>query len=225
VTNSEFNSVNLQSVLYSGANPYNGALSGTVSGNHIGEDSDGTTAGAACQPAGGNCHGIDVNFIGGGGSISTRIQSNTIQQFAGTGIKVTANGSATPAPQVNVNMVSNTIKNTIGFVANGIHTDIGTTAGANIDACLGITGNTISGTYENPGVGAQLGIVTNVRFLSHHRLPGYGGSGTAVGGAGNAVTDFISANNTFPSNVAGGKVFTQRGGSGDYPGGAACSTP
>jgi hypothetical protein len=69
-------------------------------------------------------------------------------------------------------------------------------------------------------VGTQFGIVTNVRFNSFHRLPGYGGSGTAVGGPGNAVTDFIIAGNTTAS-----KVFTQRGNSGTYPGGAACATP
>jgi len=80
--------------------------------------------------------------------------------------------------------------------------------------------NTISGTFEDPGVGTQLGIVTNVRFTATHRLPGYGGSATAVGGPGNAVTDFIIGNNT-----TGGKVFTQKGGSGSYPGGAACTTP
>ena len=222
VRNSEFNRVNLQSILYGAANPYNGAFSGSATDNHIGEDETGT-AGAACEPAAGNCHGIDVNFVGGSGSISTLIKNNVIQQFAGTGILVTANGSG--SPDVNVNIFSNTIKNPLGFIAHGIQTNMGTTSGANVNGCLGIGGagvlkNDISGTYEDPGVGTQFGIVTNVRFLSHHRLPSYGGSSTAVGGPGSAVTDFIIANNTTSS-----KVFTQRGGSGDYPGGAACSTP
>jgi hypothetical protein len=112
------------------------------------------------------------------------------------------------------------VQNPLGLAAHGIDTNVGTSAGATVDGCFGLTGNTINGTYEDPGVGTQLGIVTNVRFLSHHRLPGYGGSATAVGGPGNAVTDFIIGNNT-----TGSKVFTQRGGTGDYPGGAACVTP
>jgi hypothetical protein len=97
----------------------------------------------------------------------------------------------------------------------------GTTTGANVDGCLDITGNTINGIYEDPGVGTQFGIVTNVRFLSTHRLPGYGGSASAVGGPGNAVTDFIIGNNT-----TGGKVFTQKGATAPgYLGAAACVTP
>ncbi len=226
VTNSEFNRVNLQSILYAGANPYNGAFTGTASGNHIGEDSNGTTAGQACEPnATSNCHGIDVNYIGGTGSISTRIANNFIQQFGGTGIKVTANG--TGGADVNVNIVGNKIYNPTGLIAHGIETSIGTTASANIDGCLGIGGagalkNDISGTYDGTcGCGSTFAIVTNVRFLSHHRLPGYGGSSTAVGGSGNAVTDYIVGNNT----VGASQVFTQRGNSGDYPGGAACATP
>ena len=231
VTNSEFNNVNLQSILYAGANPYNGAFTGTASGNHIGEDSNGTTAGQACQPLlTSNCHGIDVNFIGGSGSISTRIASNTIQQFGGTAISVKA--ASNQSADVNVNIVSNTIKNPTGFTPIGISTNIGLSANLanpddNVDGCLGIGGagalkNTITGTYDSTcGCGSTFGIVTNVRFLSHHRLPGYGGSATAVGGSGNAVTDYIIANNT----IGASQVFTQRGNSGDYPGGAACLTP
>ncbi|MEO8135995.1 MAG: Ig-like domain-containing protein, partial [Betaproteobacteria bacterium] len=215
VTNSEFNRVNLQSILHAGANPYNAALSGTVSGNIVGTAGQ---SGSACEPLGGNCNGIQVNMIGGTGSISTKIQNNIVQEFGGIGILLTANGSA--SPDVNANILGNTVQNPSGLVAHGIQTNMGTTAGANIDGCINMTGNTVSGTFEDPGVGTQFGIVTNVRFLSFHRLPGYGGSPTAVGGPGNAVTDFIIANNT-----TAGKVFTQAGGSGTYPGGAACATP
>ena len=219
VTNSEFNRVNLQSILYAAANPYTAALQGTISGNFIGRDSDGATVGQACEPAASsNCNGIQINFIGGSGSISTRIQNNVVEQFGGVGILVTANGSSSPS--VNANILSNAVQNPAGLIAHGIQTNIGTTAGANVNGCLGIIGNTVNGTFEDPGVGTEFGIVTNVRFLSVHRLPGYLGSDTAVGGPGNAVTDFIIGNNT-TSN----KVFTQRGGSGTYPGGAACVTP
>lgn len=213
VNNSEFNRVNLQSILYAGANPFNGALSGTISGNHIGEDQTGT-AGEGCDPAGGNCNGIQVNFIGGSGSISARIQNNSIQKFGGNGIRVTANG--TSSPDVNLNIANNTISNPSGLIAHGMDISIGTTASANVDGCIAMTGNNISGTYEDPGVGVQLGIVTNVRFNSFFRLPGYAGSSTDT----SAVAAFIVANNT-----TGGKVFAQRGGSGTYPGGAACVTP
>jgi len=63
--------------------------------------------------------------------------------------------------------------------------------------------------------------VTNVRFSSVHRLPGYAGSATSVGDpATGATAAFLNTNNT-----VGGQVFTQVGGSGTYPGGAACVTP
>jgi hypothetical protein len=219
VTNSEFNRVNLQSILYGAANPYNGALQGTVSGNHVGEDTT-NSAGVGCEPNPGNCNGIQVNFIGGSGSIATRIESNRIQQVSGNAIIATANGINSPA--VNLNIVNNTIQNPAGLVARGISTSMGTTAGSNVQGCLGITGNTVTGTYEDPGVGVQLRIVTNVRFSSVHRLPGYSGSATSVGapsgGAQTAV--FLNTNNTVAGNV-----FTQLGGSGTYPGGAACVTP
>ena len=218
VTNSEFNRVNLQSILYGAANPYSGALQGTVSGNHIGEDTT-NSAGAGCEPNPGNCNGIQVNFIGGSGSISTRIENNRIQQVSGNAIQVGANGTASPA--VNVNIVNNTIQNPAGLVARGISTNMGASAGANVQGCLGITGNSITGTYEDPGVGVQLRIVTNVRFSSVHRLPGYAGSATSVGDpATGATAAFLNTNNT-----AGGQVFTQVGGSGTSPGGAACVTP
>ena len=216
VTNSEFNKVNLQSVLFAGLNPYSGALTGTVSGNHIGEDSN-NTVGSACEPAGSNCQGIVVNMIGGAGSITARVENNRLQQFGGDGILVQANG--TLSPDVNVNIVNNTIQNPTGTIAHGIRTNIGTTTGANVDGCLGITSNSVTGTYDNP-VGTEFGIATRVRFLSVHRLPGYVGSATAVGGPGNAVTDFIIGNNS-----AGNKVFTQLGNSGTYPGGAPCTDP
>ena len=103
-------------------------------------------------------------------------------------------GSGNLSPDVNLNIVNNTIQNPFGTAAHGIDTNIGLTANGaaaddNVDGCINMTGNTVSGTFEDPGVG-QLGIVTNVRFASHHRLPGYLGSATAVGGPGNAVTDW-----------------------------------
>jgi hypothetical protein len=218
VTNSEFNKVNLQSILYAGLSPYNGALTGRATGNHVGEDSTGT-AGAACEPSPGNCNGIQVNLVAGtgSGSITTRIENNAIQQVSGAGILVAANG--TGSPDVNVNIANNTVTNPAGLNALGIQTNIGTTTGANVDGCLGITGNTVTGTYSAP-LGTQQGISTRVRFNSHHALPGYGGSDTAVGAPGNAVTDFIIGNNS-----AGSKVFTQRSNAGNYPGGAACTDP
>ena len=223
ITNSEFNKVNLQSILFGAANPYNATLHGVATGNHIGEDQTGTN-GQACEPlATSNCHGIDVNMIGGSGTINALISNNTIQQFGGTAVNATANG--TTAPSVNVTVTGNTIKNPAGLIAHGIQTNMGTTANANVQGCLSIGGagglaNTITGTYEDPGAGVQFGIVTNVRFLSHHRMPGYAGSPTDVGAPPAATAVFL--NN---QNAVGGKVFTQRGGSGDYPGGAACTQP
>jgi len=218
VTNSEFNRVALQSILYGALSPYNGALTGRATNNHIGEDSTGT-AGSACEPVASNCNGIQVTLVAGtgSGSITTRIENNVIQQFGGSGILVQANG--TGSPDVNANIANNTVKNPLGSIARGIQTNIGTSTGANVEGCLGITGNTVTGTYEDPGVGTEFGINTRVRFLSTHRLPGYVGAGTGVGGPGNDVTDFIIGNNS-----AGNKVFTQRT-TAVYTGGAACTDP
>ena len=143
VTNSEFNQTDLQSILYSGLNPFNGTLQGTVQGNTIGTAGD---AGSACTPGGSNCTGIDVNMIGGSGSIQRQIggadaQGNTVQQFDGNGIRVAGNGSGS----VHANIQNNTIQNPFNLVAHGIDTNIGTTAGATIVGCFNITGNTISG--------------------------------------------------------------------------------
>jgi len=216
VTNSEFNRTALQHILYSGLNPFNSTLQGTIQGNTIGTAGQ---SGSACFPtSGANCVGIDVNLIGGTGAIRMRIggvgQGNTVQQFDNTGIRFTANGAGT----MHANVENNTVQNPLGLIARGIDTNIGTTAGATVAGCFGITGNTVSGTFEDPGVGTQFGIHTRVRFTATHRLPGYGGAADDD----TAVAAFISGNNP----GAGGKVFSESpAGSNGYPGGAACTTP
>jgi hypothetical protein len=92
---------------------------------------------------------------------------------------------------------------------------MGTTTGATIQGCFNITSNTLTGTFEDPGVGVQLGINTRVRFNSEHRLPGMSGTGAA-----NAAT-FLNTSNP----GAGGKIFTQGNGVPGYQSGAACTTP
>ena len=100
VLNNEFNRTNLQSVLYSGANPTSGILTGTIQGNTIGTSGQ---SGSACVTPGGvagasNCTGIDVNFIGGSGGIQLKIggtgagEGNTVQQFDGVGIRLKGKG-------------------------------------------------------------------------------------------------------------------------------------
>jgi hypothetical protein len=208
ITNSEFYRTALQQILFSGLNPYTGTFQGVAQGNTIGA----AASGSACFPTtGANCVGIDVNLIGGTGAIQTRIQSNTVQQFDGIGIRFTANG----AGALHANVLNNTVQNPLGLVAHGIDTNIGTTGGATIVGCFSITGNTVTGTFEDPGVGTQLGINTRVRFLAEHRLPGMTGTGTA-----NALT-FLTTNNP----GAAGKIFTQGNGVPGYQSGAACITP
>ena len=168
VTNSEFYRTALQHILFSGLNPYNATFQGVIQNNTIGA----AASGSACFPTtGANCVGIDVNLIGGTGADQTRIQSNTVQQFDNSGIRFTANGQG----DLHANVLNNTVQNPLGLVARGIDTNIGTTTGAAIGGCFSITGNTVSGTFEDPGVGSQLGIHTRVRFLSEHRLPADGG--------------------------------------------------
>jgi hypothetical protein len=212
VTNNEFNRAALQSILYAGANPYTGTLQGTISGNTIGTTGQ---AGSACQPPGAaNCHGIDVNFIGGSGRIALRVAGNDIREFDGTGMSFVANGAGV----VDANITSNTLTAQAGEFPIGISTNMGTTAGASVAGCFGITGNVTNGTFSDPGAGTQFGITTIVRFNSTHRLPGYGGA------ANNAATAtaFISGNNP----GAAGEVYSQYFGMPPgYTGGAACNTP
>jgi len=217
ITNSEFNRSALQSILYAAANPTSGTLQGTIQSNTIGTAGQ---SGSACFPTSGcNGHGIDVNFIGGSGAIRLKIggtgggQGNTIQQFDGNGIKIVANGTGTPS--VHATIQNNAILNPLGLVAHGIDTNIGTTAGANVFGCFNISGNSITGTYQDPGVGTQFGIHTRVRFLSEHRLPGMTGTGAA-----NAVT-FLTTQNP----GAAGKIFSEGAGVPGYQSGAACTTP
>jgi Bacterial Ig domain/Calx-beta domain len=216
ITNSEFNRTALQHILYSGLNPYNGTLQGTIQGNTIGTAGQ---SGSACFPtSGANCVGIDVNMIGGTGAIRTKIggtvagQGNTIQQFDNIGIRIVGNGTGNP--KVHSTIQNNTIQNPLGSVAHGIDTNIGTTAGANVEGCFVISGNTVTGTYDS-SPGTQLGIHTRVRFVSEHRLPGMSGTGTA-----NALT-FLTAQNP----GASGKIFTEGNGVPGYQSGAACTTP
>ena len=208
VTNSEFYRTALQHILFWGLNPYNGTFQGVVQNNTIGA----AASGSACFPTtGANCVGIDVNLIGGTGAIQTRIQSNTVQQFDDVGIRFTANGTGA----LHANVLNNTVQNPLGLVAHGIDTNIGTTTGAAIVGCFNISSNTVTGTFEDPGVGTQLGIHTRVRFLSEHRLPGMSGTGAA-----NALT-FLTASNP----GAAGKIFSEGNGVPGYQSGAACTTP
>jgi hypothetical protein len=216
VTNNEFNHSALQSILYAAANPTSGTLQGTIENNTIGTAGQ---SGSACFPtAGSNCHGIDLNFVGGTGAIQARIRNNVVQQFGGFGIKIQANGAG--AMHANVN--SNTVGPPLGSFARGINTNIGTTAGATIAGCFGITGNTLLGSFEDPGLGAPLGIAPQVRFLATHRLPGYVGAARDTA----AVNAYILGNNP----GAAGKIFAQVGNNTapnnpTYMDGSACTTP
>ena len=218
ILNTEFNRTNLQSILYGAGNPTSGTLQGTIQGNTIGTAGQ---SGSACFPTtGSNCTGIDVNFIGGNGAIRLKIggsvagQGNTIQQFDGNGIRIVANGGAGETPALHATIQNNALQAPLGTVANGIDTNIGTTASSAVFGCFNISGNSVTGTYDNPGPG-ELGIHTRVRFLSEHRLPGMSGTGTA-----NAQTFLTSQN---PG--AAGKIFVEGTGVPGYQSGAACVTP
>jgi hypothetical protein len=224
ITNSEFYRTANQHILYSGLNPFNATLQGTVQGNTIGSAAD---SGSACYPtSGANCVGIDINLIGGNsaGAIRTKIggtgggQPNTIQQFDQAGIRFAGNGSGS----VESNIQNNTIQNPLGLSAKGIDTNIDTTNSEvpveNTFGCFNITGNTITGAYTDPGVGTQFGIHTRVRNNGTHKLPGY------LGGANDdtAAANYIKANNP----GAGGKVYCESPAVGTaYAGGGACTTP
>ena len=161
VTNSEFNQTDLQSILYAGLNPFTGTLQGTVQGNTIGTSA---SAGSACSPGGSNCTGIDVNMIGGSGSIQLRgapeqRRPGVRRQWHPGRRQWQRAGPRDDSEQQ--------IQNPFNLVAHGIDTNIGITAGAAIVGCFNITGNTVTGTYEDPGVGTQFRIHTRVRFPAH----------------------------------------------------------
>jgi cytochrome oxidase Cu insertion factor (SCO1/SenC/PrrC family) len=211
--NNEFNRSALQSILYAAANAYNGHLTGIVTGNTIGTSGQ---AGSAVYPtSGANANGIEVNFIGGTGSIATRIQNNTIQQFDNTGISERVNGAGTITSIVD----NNTVREPFGSSAIGMNFNVGTTAGATAVGDFQITNNAIQGTYPDVGGGPE-GLLTNVRFNGTFKLPGYGGGGTDL----TAVANFIAGNN--PGIVGGtGNMIIQRSAPGVYSGAPALVSP
>ena len=213
ITNNEFNRTALQSILVAGANAYNGNITSIITGNTIGTSGQ---AGSAVYPtSGANANGIEVNMIGGSGSIATRIQSNTIQQFDNTGISERINGAGTMTSIVD----SNTIREPFGSAPVGMNFNVGTSAGATAIGTFQITNNAIQGTYPDVGGGPE-GLLTNVRFNATFKLPGYAGGGTDL----TAVANYIAANN--PGIVGGtGNMIIQRSSPGVYAGGAALVSP
>jgi VCBS repeat-containing protein len=221
IINNEFNRSALQSILVAAANPYAGNLTSIITGNTIG--TSGQTGSAIFPTSNANANGLEINFIGGTGSISTRIQNNTIQQFDNTGISIRANGGTAGDPvAINAIIDNNTIREPFdspGGSPTGMLINMGTTAGATVVGTFQITNNLIQGTYPDVGGGPQ-GLLTNVRFNSSFLMPGY------VGGAADltAVENFIVANN--PGIVGGaGNIIAQRTAPGIYGNAAPLVSP
>src|SRR5205814_1821772 len=141
----------LQSIDYfvNGASNAGSGLTGVIQGNTIGTSSPGNATGSACNRALtlGGCDGMTIDKDGAG-SMSLRIQGNTIQQVETNGIALGSNNSGS----VNALITTNTIRQP-GYTGGGANAqgnallfNVGATSGSTIQPCLNPTGNTISDT-------------------------------------------------------------------------------
>ncbi|MBD0369759.1 MAG: DUF11 domain-containing protein [Pyrinomonadaceae bacterium] len=225
MNNSAMTKAGLQSIDYfSNSSSAAGSLTGIIQGNTIGTSG---SLGSACNRAvtGGGCDGmtLDKDLAG---SMSLRIQGNTIQQVETNGIAL----GSTQSNTLDATIIGNTIRepgNTAGINSQGnaMLFNVGANSGSTTTACLNIgvspNQNTIQDTASKTWDinGSAAAIYLNTKNSTTTRLPGMGGSGAA------AAQTFITGNNTF--NLVGGAspVLASVFNGSQITGGAACTTP
>jgi hypothetical protein len=212
----------LQAINYTvlGGATVTASLTGTVSGNHIGD------TGAGCEPAGTNCHAIDLNMgTNQRGQLHMLVTGNTIQTV-GSGIVLLADGAATgtgPAT-ANIKITNNSISNP-GFATGRSAIELQgalTAANSGLTLCTDVGGgnNVISGAWNQAGAAA--GIFLRQRFTTAGTswvLPGYAGP---ANNGGLQVEAYLNARNTNTATPAQSLATTTTAA---FTNGAACNTP
>jgi hypothetical protein len=210
----------LQAINYTvlGGPAVTASLTGTISGNHIGD------TGAGCEPAGSNCHAIDLNMgTNQKGQLHILVTANTIQTVGG-GIVLLADGAAngTGTATANVKITNNNISSP-GFATGRSAIELqgaSTSLNNGLTLCTDVGGgnNTISGAWGSSGAG----IFLRQRFTAAGTswvLPGYGGP---ANNAGAAVETYLNGRNTNTATPAQSLATTTTGA---FTNGAACNTP
>ncbi|HVR40297.1 MAG TPA: right-handed parallel beta-helix repeat-containing protein [Thermoanaerobaculia bacterium] len=165
-------------VVYQGV-PSSGSVAGTIAGNTIGR-AGAPASGASC----GSCSGIMLT-ASGNGRFSARVSGNTIQQFDGSGIRVTA---GTGAASANVIISGNTIRQPVGASATAIRVQSGTSGSDKAAVCADVRSNSIAAGGWDPNGAIQL---VNRFPTTTLRLPGFTGDGKSIA----AVAAFVARNN------------------------------
>jgi hypothetical protein len=227
LNNTAMTKAGLQAIDYfvSTGSTASGQITAIIQGNTIGTSG---VAGSACNRAVtlGGCDGMTIDKDGAG-SLSLRIQGNTIQQVETNGINLTTTQSNT----LNASIIGNTIREP-GFTGAGANSqgnallfNVGPNSGSTTTACLNIGGagaqNVISDTASKTWDinGSTAAIFLNTKNGTTTRLPGMAGSGAA------AAQTFITGNNTFTLVGGANPVLAQTFNGSQIVGGAACTTP
>jgi hypothetical protein len=175
-------------------------VSGTVKNNIIGNAG---VAASGCSVVG--CNGIDLN-ASGTGTFAATVSTNTVSQFAGTGIRGNdSSGSASMQLKIN----GNTINTPLAGATNGIFAQSGALSTDTTSVCADIFSNSISGVFSSTQIR-----VRNRFAGTLFRLPGYAGAGNDT----TAVAAFLSGQN-------GGATASATINTNVFSGGAACATP
>ncbi|XBB69667.1 Ig-like domain-containing protein [Nocardioides sp. WV_118_6] len=198
--------------------PGSGVQRGTFANNRIGTagvDSSGSLSAS----------GLKLQNLGGGG-IVWGVTGNQVRGYNTYGVEVVAGGgggaqSGAVQTTVTGNVIAQpgTASATLGIPKQGLHYNIGTTAGDTFEACADIQNNTLtgSGADGNPATGMNVDVRLRQRQLTTFRLPGYAGANN-----GNAAVESFLATR----NVAGATVRAENsvasGGGGYVGAGLSC---
>jgi large repetitive protein len=176
-----------------------GSMTGTVSGNTIGLAG---VPGSACAVD--PCDAISLN-ANGSGTFTTAVDNNTVRNFEGRAIALTAGNTI----QANAAIRNNVISQPGVNASSGVFAQSGLLLSDTSSLCADIQGNTISGTYVAGGIR-----VRNRFAGTTFRLPGFPGPGNSTA----AVQTFLSGQN-------GGTTVTATISGNTFGGGASCVAP
>ena len=165
----------------------------------------------------------------GAGTLSLRIQGNTIQQVETNGIAL----GTTQSNALNALIISNTIREP-GYTGPGANAqgnamlfNVGANSGSTTTACLDIGGTGLQNTIQDTAAktwdpnGSGVAIYFNTKNATLTRQPGYGGTSTND----SAFAAFTTSRNTFTLVGGAGTTLSTRFNGSTYGGGAACSVP
>jgi hypothetical protein len=203
-----------------------GAVTVKIDNNVIGTNG---VSGSACDlgfPTGAqeNCAGITLSR-NGTNNFAVTVTNNVVQQFGQNGITLTADLSGTLAAKLNTNTVRQPYFNvpTSHAAGNAIQSNIGTSNGTGLTACVDISGNTIDGgdpTFGWDPNNQAAAIYTRARNSATVNIPGYVGGDVAVN-----VQNYVASVNTMATPATGTKVKADTATGSFANGVGACSTP